>query len=185
MKHNWIKDEDGKIDYTAFSIEGHNGPRCAVCGFEFCEHCGDGHKINDDTCPGVEAMPRVYAERYAHHISYTLRDNGQLDCLAFQDPAALREDELRALLPLFPAVAGYVDWLEAVRQQAVAALGAEVVSSLVVPWEPSCMIKTASEKHFPYAQCCRCGYREPIEWPLGHTYCPGCGAKVSKRRFEA
>jgi len=163
----------------------HNGPRCAVCGFYFCGHCGDGRMIDDDSCPGPDAMPRIHAERYARNIAYELRDNGRHDCLAFQDPAALREDELRALLPLFPAVAVYVDWLEAVRQRAVAALGAEVVGSLVVPWEPSCMIKTTSEKHFPYAQCCRCGYREPIEWPLGHTYCPGCGAKVSKRRFEA
>lgn len=40
-KHKWIK-EGRIIDIFAAENLGsdyHNGPRCKVCGFEFCHHC--------------------------------------------------------------------------------------------------------------------------------------------------
>lgn len=41
-KHKWITEEDGSIDMFAaqnLGSEYHNGPKCSVCGFEFCHHC--------------------------------------------------------------------------------------------------------------------------------------------------
>ena len=37
--HVLKKDEDGKVDYFAFSYEIHNGPECIKCGEVWCQHC--------------------------------------------------------------------------------------------------------------------------------------------------
>ena len=37
--HTWERDEDGQVDFTAFAVDYHNGPRCVVCGYVYCEHC--------------------------------------------------------------------------------------------------------------------------------------------------
>lgn len=38
--HIWKKnDYDGEVDIFAFETDHHNGPRCVVCGYEFCHHC--------------------------------------------------------------------------------------------------------------------------------------------------
>lgn len=41
--HVWQLDEDGEVDTSAYDIDiegvGHSGPKCAVCGFFFCEFC--------------------------------------------------------------------------------------------------------------------------------------------------
>jgi hypothetical protein len=51
--HVWVKDEDGEVDILAFDVEtetqGHNGPRCMVCGYGFCHHC---QSAPDHDCPG-------------------------------------------------------------------------------------------------------------------------------------
>lgn len=45
-KHKWITYEGSKnIDIFAAENLGskyHNGPKCSVCGFEFCQHCYPG-----------------------------------------------------------------------------------------------------------------------------------------------
>lgn len=47
-KHKWIK--NGKdIDIFAYEVGHHNGPKCSVCGFEFCHHCYP--KRYDTGCP--------------------------------------------------------------------------------------------------------------------------------------
>jgi hypothetical protein len=54
MTHTWQKDTFGKPDDFAYDVEAaytaHNGPRCTVCGFFFCEHCWPGGWQQD--CPG-------------------------------------------------------------------------------------------------------------------------------------
>lgn len=54
MKHTWQADSRGGPDSAAFAVVGpdmeHAGPRCAVCGFFFCESCWrDGW---NQECPG-------------------------------------------------------------------------------------------------------------------------------------
>lgn len=39
--HRLKRDEDGEVDYFAFSYEFHNGPRCELCGDSWCHHCED------------------------------------------------------------------------------------------------------------------------------------------------
>ena len=67
LKHTWKSDEDGNIDIFAAENLGHNycnGPKCEVCGFEFCHHCSrDGYDYN---CPGYD---KVAADRQAQLIS--------------------------------------------------------------------------------------------------------------------
>ena len=44
-QHEWLLDESGEIDTSAFEIErefrGHNGPRCNLCGYCVCIWCED------------------------------------------------------------------------------------------------------------------------------------------------
>ena len=41
-EHDWVRDEDGKIDNFAGVCAGtHNGPKCKKCGLEYCHHCDD------------------------------------------------------------------------------------------------------------------------------------------------
>lgn len=71
MKHTWITKHDscpdiwgpadagaGKPDFFArfgrFSDNIHNGPKCGICGFNFCPNC-DPQKWEDDSCPGSDA----------------------------------------------------------------------------------------------------------------------------------
>ena len=183
MKHDWIKDENGEIDYFAFCIDGHNGPKCAVCDFIFCYHCDN--KLDVDTCPGPEAMPRINAEHYVYYVKDALREDRALYDIAFKDPVALRDDERMALLPLLPAVAHYNEWMVAVRRQAEEALGAEVVKGLAgdafkAAEELTCEILHVSRDHFPYDACSLCGFEWPIEWPKSFKRCPGCGARVKE-----
>lgn len=60
--HTWQPDSTGRPDAFAFDVEhvdmGHNGPRCTVCGFFFCECCwpeGWQHK-----CPGTPPQGMEY-----------------------------------------------------------------------------------------------------------------------------
>lgn len=38
-EHDWIKDKDGEIDIFAYESGYCNGPKCSVCGYEYCHHC--------------------------------------------------------------------------------------------------------------------------------------------------
>ncbi|WP_341719961.1 hypothetical protein QQG74_09745 [Micromonospora sp. FIMYZ51] len=55
MTHQWQTDTSGRPDNFVMdsgdaSGRTHNGPRCTVCGFTFCEHCWpEGWQ---QTCPG-------------------------------------------------------------------------------------------------------------------------------------
>lgn len=49
--HNWIKTDDGMIDMMAWeSGDYHNGPRCEVCDYGFCEHCTL-DEVPEPNCP--------------------------------------------------------------------------------------------------------------------------------------
>ena len=48
-EHDWITDEDGKIDEWAMSYEYHNGPVCKRCYHSFCIHC-EPNGFNDGPC---------------------------------------------------------------------------------------------------------------------------------------
>lgn len=39
IKHEWVKDEYGEIDFFRYEVGYHNGPSCRRCGATFCEHC--------------------------------------------------------------------------------------------------------------------------------------------------
>lgn len=49
--HVWEKDGDGSVDVNAVSSYCHNGPRCSVCGYSFCEHCMVGDEIKPCSPP--------------------------------------------------------------------------------------------------------------------------------------
>jgi hypothetical protein len=61
-QHDWITDEDGKIDEWAMSYDFHNGPVCKRCYHSFCVHCepygfDDGPCVIDEyTCPKCECI---------------------------------------------------------------------------------------------------------------------------------
>lgn len=47
--HVWQKKEgSSEIDWFAMSRGNHNGPKCVLCEYEFCEHCCDAPQID---CP--------------------------------------------------------------------------------------------------------------------------------------
>jgi len=37
--HTWVRDEGDEIHLYAFDIQGHAGPQCSTCGYEFCRFC--------------------------------------------------------------------------------------------------------------------------------------------------
>lgn len=37
--HTWSREEDGDIDFFAFSVGYHDGPRCTRCNYAYCQHC--------------------------------------------------------------------------------------------------------------------------------------------------
>jgi len=37
--HEWKMTEEGRIDVFALAYGYHNGPECAKCGYDFCQHC--------------------------------------------------------------------------------------------------------------------------------------------------
>ncbi len=41
MAHNWIKDDEGNIDFWAMNDFGsrHHGPHCKLCDVRFCIEC--------------------------------------------------------------------------------------------------------------------------------------------------
>lgn len=43
--HTFVVDEDGVPDFFALSVDTHNGPACAVCGWMCCHHCTPASKI--------------------------------------------------------------------------------------------------------------------------------------------
>ena len=57
MKHRWVKTKNGDL---ANWWEGyHNGPICAECGYQPCEHCKP--DCFDEECPGRSGF-KVYIE---------------------------------------------------------------------------------------------------------------------------
>jgi hypothetical protein len=51
--HVPVLNEDGQTDFVAYAPDGHNGPRCSVCGDDWCMWCTPPDKIAP--CIGVEA----------------------------------------------------------------------------------------------------------------------------------
>lgn len=69
-EHLWRKDENGKIDTSAWEYEFCNGPFCERCGYSFCIHCDpDGYNkklpciIEEFTCPICGTKVSRSAER--------------------------------------------------------------------------------------------------------------------------
>ena len=52
LEHQWILEEDGERDDFQMDVGYHNGPRCSVCGFSYCHHCGTSPE--NLVCPGKE-----------------------------------------------------------------------------------------------------------------------------------
>jgi hypothetical protein len=75
MKHEWIKDEYGDIDTWSNGSDFHNGPRCRLCGFSFCEHC-DPKGYDDDTCPGYPIPENTKLNTEKHYYVFLVEDNG-------------------------------------------------------------------------------------------------------------
>ncbi|MEU1240045.1 hypothetical protein ABZ388_06770 [Micromonospora parva] len=49
-EHQWERTDRGAVNDFAHEIANHNGPRCTVCGFFFCENCYP--QGWQRTCPG-------------------------------------------------------------------------------------------------------------------------------------
>ncbi len=52
-KHDWYKDEDGKVDEWAWESGFHNGVICKRCGESFCVHCTPNY--DETECTEVES----------------------------------------------------------------------------------------------------------------------------------
>lgn len=84
MKHTWKLDKNGHIDDMAYDVEvydsgDHNGPRCTVCGFYFCEACARsiGKNCYDSEqypCPGEPPEGKTWfwtgSERDSNSIGF-------------------------------------------------------------------------------------------------------------------
>lgn len=49
MKHDWVLNEHGDIDFWRLAEGYHNGPECIRCGQTFCEHCSP--ECYNEECP--------------------------------------------------------------------------------------------------------------------------------------
>jgi len=56
MGHVWETNDNGAVDAFAMSAGDHNGPRCVVCGYSFCEHCQD---MPSESCTGETQKEKV------------------------------------------------------------------------------------------------------------------------------
>lgn len=60
--HEWVLDEDGRVDIFAFEAgDHHNGPHCTRCDEGFCHHCEP--DIYKAECPEVLAQPTLAEAR--------------------------------------------------------------------------------------------------------------------------
>ncbi|MCP4113804.1 MAG: hypothetical protein GY737_00080 [Desulfobacteraceae bacterium] len=49
--HVWEQEEDyEEVNFFAYNIDFHNGPRCVNCGYEFCHHCIDNENMKPCVC---------------------------------------------------------------------------------------------------------------------------------------
>jgi hypothetical protein len=53
--HKWFKNEDGNVDIWRVDVGFHNGPKCELCGYSFCEHCKKWEDIPECTVKDIEA----------------------------------------------------------------------------------------------------------------------------------
>lgn len=59
--HTFVLGEDGRPDFFVMSIDIHNGPRCATCGWTCCEHCTPAKEIPpcSEKSHDRQAQPRL------------------------------------------------------------------------------------------------------------------------------
>ena len=80
MKHDWVKDEDGKIDTWAWESGFHNGPVCRACGKRPCISCDPDWEEMDD-CPGDTRKPMTKADRIRAMSDEELADALARECI--------------------------------------------------------------------------------------------------------